>query len=173
MPAMIVFEGKETKKRFSGTTTEFVPFVGLNQVAGRMVPGIGIYDPLSDKGCFWGCGNELFSVLRAWRAVRFLEHMDVLVSGSFSDCWEAANRDLELADSRSWGRIEAQIGSEFYPLRDKIMNSVPAEEELCLLYNAILNNGIGIDEDEIVTGMDFGLLPDDFLLKAYAEKELA
>jgi hypothetical protein len=170
MPTTILWKGEVSEKRISCTAENFMPFLGLDGVEGLMIPGIGLYNPETYAISFWRHKVGYFPVIRAWRAVQFLEHINFVISAIFYDSWEAAGRDSESIDEIARGRVKSQMGKDYEPFRDYIMNAMLPTEDLAQLIYIIQKNGVKIDKKEINKERELGLLDYEFAQKICSVK---
>jgi hypothetical protein len=137
MNHVIIIQGEPSKKTVQGVEFDLTPFIGMD-VNGRtpiMLLGITSTFETEDKVSVYssvtiGPPNRL---IRSWRALQIVQRLPVLIHGTLSACWNAADLILDGEDDAAHARRltpDNELQDAIMSARREVLDLAPSVEEM-------------------------------------------
>ncbi len=157
---VLVAQGNPCTKVIDGQEHEVVPFAGANKEGEFASFGVG-YQLLSEgSGSIWGLVMP-HMLIQSWRAMKLLERVPHINSGTLCACWYAASENPHSSDQRHIDELAAEFGgpAAFEALRAEILAAVPLSDELDAMLTIVRDRGVEVSVHELNTMVEAGKIP--------------
>lgn len=154
---VIAIKGQESIKIVDGVMRRVVPFVGTDHGGELSSLGVGyILSEDGNHGTIWGSVIP-HAVIQSWRAMKILEQMPEIKSGTLCATWYAGERKVHESNERYLDDLRAQVGRRrFDETRETVLNQTPTTEELQGMLEIFRSNGVSISARELTEEIEAG-----------------
>lgn len=172
---LVIATGKEEFKLVGSFYLRSTPFVGASAHCGGELYEFGVGITCSDikKGAFWGLVHP-HMLIQSWRAMRILENIEEIdVNSTLAQAWAAGARESDGWKQEDTTKLAAKVGEDKFNLfRAKILNEVPAPDELAIMLRGIIDNRVEIATWELKKEIEEGrLAPHPLIDEVIAEEK--
>lgn len=164
--------GAESPKAVDGKIQRAIPFVGADHPGEFSSFGIGVILPDSgNKGQIWGLAMP-HMLIQSWRAMKLLEHVEVIENGTLCDTWYAGSREPHSSDQHRIDELATKVGEDkFRVLRADILDQVPSPEELQDMLTYLKDNNVEVESWELRREVEAGRLATSPLIDELVEED--
>lgn len=165
--------GQEGLKAVDGKIQKAIPFVGADHPGEFSSFGIGVVLPENgNRGQIWGLAMP-HMLIQSWRAMKLLEHVEVIEHGTLCATWYAGSREPHSSDQHYIDGLAAKVGEDkFRTLRTRILDEVPTSDEVTRMLTDLRDNEVEVSSWELKREVEEGrLAPNPLIDELVAEDE--
>lgn len=114
-------------------------------------------------------------LIQSWRAMKLLEYIPQIDSGTLSACWYAGNEKPHPSDEHFIDELAAQSEdpARFHAMRAEILASVPHGDELDAMLTIVRDRGIDVSVRELQSMVDEGKISSHPIISELVAKQEA
>src|SRR4030043_245052 len=110
-PVAVAF-GQEGLKAVDVKIQKAIPFVGADHAGELSSFGVGLVLPENGKSAqIWGLVSP-HMLIQSWRAMKILEHVEVIEHGTLCATWYAGSREVHSSNQHYIDELAAKAGEE-------------------------------------------------------------
>lgn len=171
---IIAAQGPESEKIVDGKRIKTIPFVGTDREGEFSSMGVGLVYPDEKNGTIWGLAMP-HMLIKSWRAMKILEHVETIDRGTLCSCWYAGGHEIHDSDKHRLDELAEKVGGmeKLQAIRDAVLASAPTADELNSMIAILREKDVDFEYFELEMEADAGRIERLPIIETLKQEEQA